>query len=120
MIENIIRDFLESKLSVPVLMETPKRPDAKYVVIERTGGAQENHIPSAIITIQSYGESLYDAAALNEEVKSWMLDGMIGLVTLGSIASVDLNSDYNFTDTTTKHYRYQAVYDITHYEGGTL
>ena len=44
-----------------------------------------------------------------------MLDGMDGLVTLNEIVSVELNSDYNYTDTTTKEYRYQGVYNITHY-----
>ena len=49
---------------------------------------------------------------MNEEIKAMMLDG---LITLGAVAKVDLNSDYNFTDTTTKTYRYQAVFDIVHY-----
>ena len=49
---------------------------------------------------------------MNEEIKAEMLDG---LITLGDIARVELNSDYNFTDTATKTYRYQAVFDITHY-----
>ena len=29
-----------------------------------------------------------------------------------NIFKSSLNSDYNFTDTSTKKYRYQAVYDI--------
>ena len=115
MIETIIKNFLESKLSVPVLMEKPKSKASHFVLIERTGGAQKNHIPSAIITIQSYGASKYDAASLNEEVKGWMLDGREGLITLDDVVSVDLNSDYDFTDTSTKRYRYQGVYEITHY-----
>ena len=28
----------------------------------------------------------------------------------------NLNSDYNFTDTETKEYRYQAVFDINYYQ----
>lgn len=28
------------------------------------------------------------------------------------ISKAKLNSDYNYTDTTTKSYRYQAVYDL--------
>ena len=32
------------------------------------------------------------------------------------ISRVQLNSDYNFTDTAQKRHRYQAVYDITFYE----
>ena len=116
MIEIIVKNFLESKLSVPVLMEQdPKSTASQFVIIEKTGGAQKNHISSAIITIQSYGPSKYDAAVLNELVKDLMTDGIVGLITLDEIASVNLNSDYDFTDTTTKRYRYQAVFEITHY-----
>ena len=31
------------------------------------------------------------------------------------ISRVELNSDYNFTDTSTKRYRYQAVYNFIYY-----
>lgn len=115
MIEIIVRKFLESKMSVPVLMEVPKSTVSQFVIIERTGGAQENFISSAVITIQSYAATMQEAAELNEEVKRWMLDGLDGLITLDEVSSVNLNSDYNYTDTTSKRYRYQAVFDITHY-----
>ena len=115
MIEIIIKEFLESKLSVPVLMEVPKNPVTSFVIIEKTGSSFENQIPSSIITIQSYASTLYGAAELNEQVKGWMMDGINGLVTLDQIANVTLNSDYNYTDTSEKRYRYQAVFDITHY-----
>ena len=116
MIEIILKKFLESKLSVPVLMEQdPKSTASQFVIIEKTGGAQKNHIPSAIITVQSYGASKLEAAELNETVKHFMLDGLEGIITLGEIADISLNSDYDFTDTSTKRYRYQAVFDITHY-----
>lgn len=115
MIEIIVKNFLESKLSVPVLMEIPKSQASQFVIIEKTGSTHENHIDSAILTIQSYAESMQEAAELNEQVKTWMLDGMEGLVTSDEVASVNLNSDYNFTDTTSKRYRYQAVFDIVHY-----
>ena len=36
-------------------------------------------------------------------------------IAIQSIGACRLNSDYNFTDQTTKEYRYQAVFDITHY-----
>jgi hypothetical protein len=48
---------------------------------------------------------------LNEAVKVAMAD----LITLDSVSGVSLNSDYNFTDSTTKEYRYQAVFLVTHY-----
>ena len=115
MIETTIKNFLESKLSVPVLMEIPKNPVSHFVLIEKTGGAQVNHIDSSIITIQSYASSMEMAAELNDVVKFWMLDGMVGLITVDEVAKVSLNSDYNYTDTTSKRYRYQAVFEIVHY-----
>ena len=115
MIETLVKEFLESKLSVPVLTEVPKNPASSYVIIEKTGGTQQEYINSAILTIQSYGPSLYDAAMLNDGVKAWMLDGMEGLITLDDITKVNLNSDYNYTDTSMKRYRYQALYEIIHY-----
>ena len=52
------------------------------------------------------------AAELNETVKAAMDE----LAELRGIGSVSLNSDYNFTDSTTKQYRYQAIYNITYCE----
>ena len=54
------------------------------------------------------GETLLQAAELNEQVK----DAMEDIVELDSISQAELNTDYNFTDTQTKRYRYQAVYDL--------
>lgn len=115
MIEEIVRDFLGKKLTVPVLMEVPEKPASQLVIIEKTGGGQENHIDNSVLTIQSYAPSLYEAAELNKEVKKWMLDGLEGLITLDEIVSVNLNGDYNYTDTASKRYRYQALFEIVHY-----
>ena len=37
------------------------------------------------------------------------------LPELDAVSASRLNSDYNFTDTTTKRYRYQAVYDLVYF-----
>lgn len=108
MIEIIVLDYLNKALSVPVYMEKPEQEPERYVLLEKTGSSVENHIKSATIAIQSYAGSLYEAAALNEEVK----DAMDNIVILNEVMGSDLNSDYNFTDTTKKKYRYQAVYDL--------
>lgn len=115
MIEQTIYNFLNANMSVPVYTEIPANPPKRMIVLERTGGSQTNHINRATFAIQSYGKSLFEAAELNEELKEIMLDGLDGLLSLNEIASVNLNSDYNFTDTTTKKYRYQAVFDIVYY-----
>ena len=111
MIEKIILDYLSESLDVPVNLEQPDEKSTRYVLVEKTGSNRRNYISSATIAIQSYAESLYEAASLNEEVKQVM----DSITELPEIAGCDLNSDYNFTDTTRKKYRYQAVYDITHY-----
>ena len=111
MIETIVLDYLSEALSVPVSMEVPEDPPDQFVVIEKTGGGEENHIKSATLAIQSVADSLYQAAVLNEAVKT----AMDGISDLDSIGRSSLNSDYNFTDTATKRYRYQAVFDLIYY-----
>ena len=59
----------------------------------------------------SANPSMYEAAKLNEQLK----EVVERLIELNEISNVSLNSDYNFTDTETKEYRYQAVFDINHY-----
>lgn len=109
MIEKIVLDYLTAELSpIPVVMEEEKDKPSKFVLIERTGGGEVDHINSATIAIQSYDESLYKAAQLNELVKSKMEN----IISLPNVSACHLNSDYNYTDTTEKRYRYQAVFDI--------
>ena len=108
MIEKIILDYLNNMLSVPAYMENPANPPEKYVLLEKTGSSSENYIKSATFALQSYAGSLFDAAALNEDVKS----AMDNIIVLNDVMSSELNSDYNFTNTTKKKYRYQAVYDL--------
>ena len=111
MIEAIVRNYLKEKLSVEVYMEEPENIKESYVILEKTGGRKLNGLKSATIAIQSYAQSLADACLLNEEVKRVLED----IDTQDPISKAELNSDYNFTDTETKRYRYQAVYDFLYY-----
>lgn len=111
MIEKIVYDYLSEALTVPVRLEVPENPPERFVLLEKTGSGVENHIYSATIAVQSWAETLFEAAELNEQVKAAMDE----IVRLPEICRCRLNSDYNFTDTATKRYRYQAVFDIVHY-----
>jgi|SRR5699024_9585512 len=111
MIELTILNHLNDKLDVPVSLEKPSAQTGSYVVFEKTSGGKSNHLPSGTFAFQSYASSLYNAVVLNEKVKN----AVESLIELDEIRGLDLNSDYNFTDTTTKEYRYQAVYDINYY-----
>ncbi|HEN4322757.1 TPA: hypothetical protein ACGT32_002064 [Streptococcus agalactiae] len=111
MIELIIKKHLDKHLSVPCFFEHQTDNYNRYVILEKTGGTKKNHVCSATFAFQSYAESMYEAATLNEEVKIVVEQ----LEELSEVSGVHLNADYNFTDTQTKKYRYQAVFDINYY-----
>lgn len=108
MIEKTVLDYLTAALQIPGYMETPEKPPETYFLIEKTGGSAENHIFTATLVVQSIAGSLYGAAQLNEVVIGAMLD----IWKHRDISRCHLNSNYNFTDTRTKQYRYQAVFDF--------
>ena len=107
-IEETILTALSAALDVPVYMEVPQSAPASYVLIEKTGGGMENCIFTATLAVQSIAASLYRAALLNDTV----IDAMLSIWKYQDISRSHLNSNYNFTDTRAKEYRYQAVFDL--------
>ena len=93
-------------------MERPPGAPGTFAVLEKTGESRENYINTAILAVQSYAPTLLHAAELNEQVKT----AMFRAAQLPGVAAVHLNSDYNFTDASSKTYRYQAVFDVTYYD----
>lgn len=112
MIEARIIEYLAEALDIPVYAEVPEDAAGEFLVVEKTGSARTNYLDEATIAVQSYADSLSDAAFLNQRVKAAILN----LWTQDDVSAVRLNSDYNFTDTTTRRYRYQGVYVVTYYE----
>jgi hypothetical protein len=114
MIEKILLDYLQTSLpDIPCYMERPeKKPRGKYILLEKTGSGLSNHLDRATMAVQSYAPSLEEAGTLNVAVKKLMLEAD----TVESISGVRLQTDYNFTDPTTKQPRYQAVFDFYYYE----
>lgn len=111
MVEKIVKDYLQSSLGIPVRLEEEDDLGNEYVLIEKTGSGKENHVESATLAVQSFSTSLYGAATLNERVKA----AMEKIIELDDISKCELNSDYNYTDTNRKKYRYQAVFDIVYF-----
>lgn len=110
MIEQIVLAYLSEALDVPVYAEKPDQKQEEYVLIEKTGSSVENFIYSATLALKSHAQSKYKASELNEKVKKAMDE----IILLDSISKSKLNTDYDFTDTTKKEYRYQAVYDLVY------
>lgn len=113
MVETIYIDYLSEVFpEIPVYAERPSKPIPNvFIMIDNTGTSEEHHILHSTVAFQSYAQTLHDAAALNDRV----IEAVKNSTTLDVVASARLNSAYNFTDTATKFYRYQAVFDITHY-----
>ena len=82
-----------------------------YILIEKIGDSCEDFINTATLTLQSHAESLLLAAEMNKKV----IKVMDNIIALDDIARVKRNTDYNFTNTNKKEYRYQAVYDFIYY-----
>lgn len=113
MIEKIIISYLGSVMNINVYAERPENPPEEYILIQRTSRDRENWITSDMIVVQSISSlSKLRAATINDELERAMRD----LTDLENISRCKLNSSYDFTDTETKEYRYQAVFDITYME----
>lgn len=112
-IEKTILDWFEANQIEAHIGEPEynRNDDYRFVVIQKTGSAKTNKICESTVALQSYAPTVYDAAVLNETVKELMER----FVSEDRITGVSLNSDYEFTKTSTKQPRYQAVYNIYHY-----
>ena len=103
-------DYLESTLDINVYTEQPEILTG-YILLDQTGCTINEHIKRTTIAIQSYAPTQYEAMQMNEDVKAAMHD----FVRDDDVTRVELETDYNFTNTVTKQHRWQAVYHIYHY-----
>lgn len=112
MIETIVLNYLKTKMNVDVVMEYPTKATSTFLLLEKVGGGQqEKYLSNASFTIQSYAPSLAECAKLNDQVVNCIKQ----LDELQEISKVEVDSSYNFTDPSTKQYRYQALFDIVYY-----
>ena len=111
MIETVLRTYLQEALGCPVWMEVAAAPPKRYIIMSRTGGGRSGRLKTAGILLQSYAESLYDTAQLNEQVE----EAMDAAGALPELCRTELSSSGMLTDPSTKRYRYQALYDIIYY-----
>ena len=115
LIETTIIQYLSTALETDqIYAERPVDLPAEYWIIERTGGGEENHIQTATVAVQSISSvSMLRAAEMNQAAIRAMRD----LITVEDVSRCRLNASYNFTDSDTKQYRYQAVFDLIYMEG---
>ena len=113
MIEITVRDYLLTKLTVPVYAELPPDPPDLCVTLEQTGGADAGgHLYEATVAVRSYGPGRAQAMRLNDGV----IRAMRGLDEVENVSRCSLMASYNNTNPTTKKHRYQAVFNIYYME----
>ena len=115
MIEITLLNYLQTELSMnEIYMEVPATMPASFIVIDRTSHTKtDTGFQTATIAFQSYADSNYAAATLNESV----VDALIAArENLTNVFESRLNAEYPFFDMSNKRYRYQAVFDFTYFE----
>lgn len=112
MIESTLIKYLSNQLNCEVYCEVPNSKMSEFIVLDRIGSKRVDYITTYTIAIQSYSNTKLEACKLNDAVKK----AMEQVIMLDEVACCDLASDYDFTDTETKQYRYQAVFDIVYYD----
>lgn len=109
--EEIVIQYLDETLDVPVSGMVPSPMPASFITVEKTGSNEQNFITLAKLAVQSWANSQRDAMMLNEAVKT----AMRGLTALTAVSACRCTTDYNFTDTTTNRCRYQALFEVVYY-----
>ena len=109
--EFVISALSEALESISVSGSVPHPMPPRFVTVELIGASRRDLINTARLSVESWGESRADSAALYETVTA----AMLALPARPEISSVSLNSGYNNTDMSSDRPRYDATFDVVHY-----
>lgn len=107
-IEQYLIGYLSDALSVPVSGSVPHPLPDEFVVVQLTGEAVVNMIPTAQIHIDGYSTSRAAAAALGRQI----YDAMARLPAQPEISRCALDSLYNDTDLELNKPRDSAIFEV--------
>lgn len=115
LIEATVIGYLSGLLhTTNVYAERPVDLPVEYYIVEKTAAGEENHIQKATVAVQSISSvSMLNAAVMSKSVEK----AMKSITSVAGIGKCKLNSAYNFTNSETREYRYQAIFDLTYVEG---
>lgn len=111
MIEKIVLDYLNNALEYPTYTQEQNNGEKYFYLIQKVGSSVDNKIDTSMVAIQSYAPSRFEAAEMNYA----MIEAMNDIIQMDEIGKCKKNSDYDYTDTSKKRYRYQALFEIVHY-----
>lgn len=108
LIEKTIRDYLlETIKNVPIEVEEPEG-ETKYIVFRVIDRNKTDLIDSVTVEFYSYGKSKFEAASLDNELRT----AMENIVVLGSIYSSKLGGGNDDYDEDLKRYRYRSYFNL--------
>lgn len=111
MIEATVINYLKEILNIPVYAEIPEKKPKNFVIVERIDSGDKDHIKAATLSVYSYGESLYDAASLDEDVKY----AMKNMIILDIVSSCKLGGGGRNNDNANKLPRYESIFNVIFY-----
>lgn len=110
-IEEYVISYLGAALEgVSVHGSVPHPMPPRFVTVELIGSSRRNMIPSARLSVESWGESRADSAALHETVEA----AMLAMISNPEISHVEMSTGYNNTDMTTDRPRYDGTFDVVY------
>ena len=109
LIETTIRNYLIEKIpNVPIEVEEPTNAPSKYIVFRVIDQGVEDHIWAVTVEFFSYGASVLEASALNEELKAAMLN----IAELDDIFSCRIGGGGSDFNNEQKRYRYGTYFNL--------
>ena len=114
MIEELIYEYLNDEASCKwYTMRPAEDTPTPYGLFEKTNSTKTDHVTYSTFAFQSYGSSLFEAAQISAELRALIED----LPELTSeVSKAQLSGEANFTNTADKQPRYQAVYQLVHFD----
>lgn len=120
MIEETIYDYLNDNATVPwFAMRPPTTGDHQdigtysYGLFEKTNSTKTDHLTTSTFAFQSYAPTLLEAAQISAELRQ-LIEDLPNVTT--EVSKAQLSGEYNFTNTADKQPRYQAVFQLVHFE----
>lgn len=115
MIEVIVYNYLKAKMpDINIGFEIPAEFSEPFIVIQKKASGVDNLINAATLEFHCYAPSKYEAAALDEELKTAMLgnDTAYGIASLNTISSCKYGGGNDAPNTGIKAYRYRSYYNL--------
>ena len=111
MIEVAIREYLADNLDIDVLMEQPKNPPKRYVLLRLADSGRTNHIDAATFFVTVISDSLYAAAQLKDQIKDLLFDA----ISLDYISHSSIGGESATLDSANHVYQYNITFNFYYY-----